>query len=155
MSSNTITPKWRVTSKTRSRARSLRREQTDAERQIWDALRAYRLNGVKFRRQFPIGPYIVDFVSNEKMLIVEIDGGQHYDAPHEERDARRDSFLNSKGYQVLRFSNLDVLTNRSGVLTTIDEAFGETLSPPLPRKRGREQTARAEAASASLAKGEQ
>jgi very-short-patch-repair endonuclease len=133
-------PKWRLTTRMRTHARSLRREQTDAERIIWFALRANRLAGVKFRRQIPIGPYIVDFVASEKMLVVEIDGGQHYEAAHEVRDARRDSYLAARGFRVLRFSNHDVMSNRSGVLETIFEAIGQTLSPTLPRKRGREHT---------------
>jgi very-short-patch-repair endonuclease len=139
-------PKWRSKSTLQSRARSLRREQTDAERMMWFALRANRLDGAKFRRQIPIGPYIVDFVAAERMLIVEIDGGQHYEESHERRDARRDSFLTAKGYRVLRFSNLDILSNRSGVLETIVEVLGQTLSPPLPRKRGREPTEQGERA---------
>ena len=98
------------------RAQSLRRNSTDAEMKIWFAVRDRRLAGFKFVRQEPIGPYIADFVCREAKLIVEVDGGQHNES---ERDQRRDFFLNSEGYRVLRFWNSDVLTNMDGVLQTI------------------------------------
>jgi very-short-patch-repair endonuclease len=104
---------------------------TAAERIIWYALRAHRLNGAGFRRQTPIGRYIVDFVSHAAMLIIEIDGGQHFEDAHEARDAVRDAFLNAEGYRVLRFNNHEVMTNRHGVLTRIGEALGEA-APSLP-----------------------
>jgi very-short-patch-repair endonuclease len=75
-------------------------------------------------------------------LVIELDGGQHFEAEHIQCDARRDAFLVKKGFRVLRFSNLDVMTNRRGVLETIAAAVAATPSPPLPRKRGREQTER-------------
>jgi very-short-patch-repair endonuclease len=116
---------------------------TPAERIIWYAVRAHRLSGAAFRRQVPIGPYIADFVSHAAMLIVEIDGGQHFEDVHEQRDAVRDAYLNSKGYRVLRFDNPEVVTNRHGVLTRIAEALGE-VAPSLPSPasgRGGEATA--------------
>jgi very-short-patch-repair endonuclease len=118
----------------------LRRNLTDAERILWHELRAHRLSGLAFRRQTPIGPYIVDFVSHQAHLIVEIDGGQHFHAEELERDKRRDSFLRKKGYRVLRFSNLDVLKNKAGVLDIIVEVAAPSLT--LPRKRGREKPER-------------
>jgi very-short-patch-repair endonuclease len=133
-------PTWQVSTRQRSHARSLRHNLTDAKRIIWNAIRAHRLGGASFRRQAPIGPYIVDFVCHDAQLIIEIDGGQHFDAEHMKRDARRDAFLSSKGYCVLRFNNHDVITNRQGVLETIAAAVEHAPSPPLPRKRGREQT---------------
>ncbi len=99
---------------------------------VWYLLRAHRLNGVGFRRQTPIGPYIVDFVSHSAKLVVELDGGQHYESVHEARDARRDSFLRSKGFRVLRFSNYDVMTNREGVWDVIAAAVGTAVAPSLP-----------------------
>jgi very-short-patch-repair endonuclease len=105
---------------------------TLAERIIWRALRAHRLNGAGFRRQVPIGPYIADFVSHAAMLIVEVDGGQHFEDAHERRDAVRDAYLNANGFRVLRFNNREVLTNRHGVLTIIAEALGEAVAPSLP-----------------------
>jgi very-short-patch-repair endonuclease len=121
----------------------LRQDSTEAERIIWKALRAHRLQGASFRRQVPIGPFIVDFVCPSAALIVEIDGGQHFEAEHLKRDARRDAFLASRGYRVLRFNNHDVMTNRRGVLETIAAAIASTpsLTPlTLPRKRGRGHT---------------
>ena len=134
-------PSWQVSAKMRGRARNLRQDQTPAERIIWYALRAHRLGGAGFRRQTPIGPYIVDFVSYTKKLVIEIDGGQHFDAPQQARDAKRDAFLTSRGFRVLRFSNHDVKTNRAGVLEVIAAALesdtnvtarGESAAPSLP-----------------------
>jgi very-short-patch-repair endonuclease len=115
----------------RSHARALRKDMTPAERIIWYAVRAHRLNGAGFRRQAPIGPYIADFISYAAMLIIEIDGGQHLEDAHERRDAVRDAYLNAEGFRVLRFNNRDVMTNRHGVLTIIAEALGEA-APSLP-----------------------
>ncbi len=130
-------PKWKLTEKTRSRARDLRHNLTDAERIIRYGVRAHRLNGTGFRRQAPIEPYIVDFVSHAAGLIVEIDGGQHFKDGQEKRDARRTRFLEAKGYRVLRFSNLDVMSNRNGVLERIAEvAQAAAPSPPSPASGG-------------------
>jgi very-short-patch-repair endonuclease len=112
-------PKWKISEKSRTHARELRRNLTDAERIVWYGVRAHRLNGAGFRRQAPISPYIVDFVSHAAKLVVEIDGAQHFDSEHEKRDARRDRFLANKAYRVLLFSNLDVMSNRNGVLEII------------------------------------
>jgi very-short-patch-repair endonuclease len=125
-------PRWKLTEKTRTRARELRRNLTDAERIIWYGVKAHRLDGVGFRRQAPIGPYFVDFVSHAAKLIVEIDGGQHFENEQEKRDARRTRFLEGKGYRVLRFSNLDVMSNRNGVLERIAEAAQAAAAPSLP-----------------------
>ena len=116
----------------RKRARVLRKDSTDAEQKLWHAVRAHRLNGVGFRRQSPIGPYIVDFVSHATKVIIELDGGQHYDSAHEAHDARRDSFLRSKGFRVLRFSNYEVMTNLEGVWTVIAAAVVEAVTPSQP-----------------------
>lgn len=98
--------------------RSLRGQQTDAERKLWFALRDRRLGGFKFVRQEAIGPYIVDFVCRERGLVIEVDGGQHAE---NKNDARRDAYLTSERYRVLRFWNNDVLINREGVLLSILE----------------------------------
>jgi len=124
-------PIWKTTRVIRDNARRLRRTLTDAERAIWKELRAHRLNGASFRRQKPIGPYIVDFVCDATRLIIEIDGGQHYEPIGLKSDARRDSYLKSEGFEILRFSNHDVLTNRSGVLETIATAL-QARAPSLP-----------------------
>ena len=102
-------------------ARGLRKRQTDAERALWNKLRSKQIEGVKFRRQQPIGPYIVDFVSLERKLIIEIDGGQHNERKVRGKDQEREEWLKEKGYQTLRFWNNDVLTNIEGVLERIKE----------------------------------
>jgi len=125
-------PTWRVKPKARAHARLLRRNSTKAEQIIWRAVRAHRLLGVGFRRQTPIGPYIVDFVSHAAKIVIELDGGQHYDSAYEARDARRDKFLRSQGFRVLRFSNHDVMTNLEGVWDVIASAVGDAVAPSLP-----------------------
>ena len=100
-------------------ARKLRQSQTDAEKALWARLRNKQLEGVKFRRQQPLGPYIVDFVSFERNIIVELDGGQHNEGEVSERDDRRAAWLKEEGYQVLRFWNNEVLVNIEGVLQKI------------------------------------
>jgi very-short-patch-repair endonuclease len=125
-------PAWRVKPIARKRARSLRTNATNAERAIWYLVRAHRLNGVGFRRQTPIGPYIVDFVSHAAKLVIELDGGQHFEDAQELRDARRDSFLRSRGFRVLRFSNYDVMTNKEGVWDVIAAAVDAAEAPSLP-----------------------
>jgi very-short-patch-repair endonuclease len=104
------------TSRTKSFARTLRRRQTDAEQRMWMLLRDRRFDGVKFRRQVPIGPYIADFACFEARLIVELDGSQHAGS---RRDAVRDKWLAEDGYRVLRFWNGDVFLHRNAVLEMI------------------------------------
>ena len=132
-------PKWQISEKLRSNAKALRRNITDAESIIWYNVRAHRFQGASFRRQTPIGPYIVDFVCHAAKLIIEVDGGQHFEPENIVRDVRRDAYLAAQGYRVLRFSNLDVMANKAGVLETIAAALGRTPSLALPRKRGRGQ----------------
>jgi len=98
-------------------AQELRNAGTDTERLLWRSLRNRQLAGVKFRRQQPIEAYIVDFVSFEKKLVVELDGGQHADDT--EYDEKRDSCLRANGFTVLRFWNNDVFENIDGVLKVI------------------------------------
>jgi very-short-patch-repair endonuclease len=107
-------------------ARQLRREQTEAERRLWHLLRQRRLGGFRFRRQFPIGDFIVDFCCREQGLVVEVDGGQHQEQA--EADRRRSRLIEARGYRVLRFWNSDVLANTDGVLEQILSA----LTPPTP-----------------------
>ncbi len=102
------------------RARDLRRNETEAERQLWQAIRARQLDGAKFRRQVPIGPYIVDFFCFERRLIVEVDGGQHMEQV--EYDTRRTKTLTGQGYYVLRFWNNEIIDNLPGVLEAIRSA---------------------------------
>jgi len=124
-------PVWRLKAETRRRARFLGTNSTRAEQIVWRTVRAHRLIDIGFRRQTPIGPYIV-FASHSAKLIIELDGGQHYDTAHEVRDAKRDKFLLSKGFRVLRFSNHDVMTNLEGVWTVIAAAIDEAVAPSLP-----------------------
>jgi very-short-patch-repair endonuclease len=98
-------------------ARALRRDATDAERRLWRLLRQRRLLGLRFRRQHPLGPYIVDFVCLERRLVVELDGGQHVEAAG--RDARRDAWLRSQGFRVMRVWNDDALTRPDDVLEAV------------------------------------
>ena len=95
-------------------ARRLRRQSTQAEQVLWTKLRSRRFHGVKFRRQVPLGAYIVDFVCRERKLIVELDGGQHSD--QRGYDHRRTQELESLGFKVLRFWNRDVLLHVDSVL---------------------------------------
>ncbi len=108
-------PTKRLPGKTHQ-ARSLRTNDTEAEYRLWGDMRNRQLNGYKFSRQIPLGPYIVDFVCREQRLIVELDGSQHAENTHDER---RTEWLNQQGYSVLRFWNAEVLQERSAVLDTI------------------------------------
>lgn len=101
------------------RARRLRRDQTDLERKLWYALRNRRFDGFKFRRQQPIGPYIVDFVCFDRKLIIELDGSQHGAEKNAAYDARRTEHLKRLGYRVLRFWNADMVENFEGILDAV------------------------------------
>ena len=107
------------------RARSLRKSMSDAERKLWHALRANKLDGARFRRQHPIRQYVVDFVCLERRVIVEVDGGQHTEHAHMSADARRDRWLAAEGYSVLRVSTTEVYANTAGVLDTVWAAVQE------------------------------
>lgn len=102
-------------------AKELRTNMTDAERLLWHHLRAHRFNGKKFRRQQPLGPFIVDFVHFDSRVIIEADGGQHNDS---KSDKARDAWLKSQGFHVLHFWNNDIFRNTDGVLQTIFDAVG-------------------------------
>ena len=111
----------------RTRARELRNNPTDAERVLWRQLRFWQLDGYKFRRQQPLGRYVVDFVCLEKRVVVEVDGGQHSDKV----DAERDSWLRDEGFVVLRFWNNEVLKTIDAVREVILKNLQSTpyLSP--------------------------
>lgn len=100
-----------------SNARNLRKNQTDAEKLLWQHLRNRQMLGQKFRRQFPIDTYIVDFACLEVKLTIELDGGQHTEQI--EYDQRRTEQLQKRGFKVIRFWNNDVLQNTTGVLEAI------------------------------------
>ncbi len=125
----------RPTPEQRRFAQQLRTQLTDCERLLWRQLRNRHLAGFKFRRQHPLPPYVLDFYCAELMLVVELDGGQHYDDAGREKDRVRTDYLQRKGLDVLRFSNLDVLQNLEGVLAEILR-WVEARSPhpnPLPK----------------------
>ncbi|HSH43472.1 MAG TPA: DUF559 domain-containing protein [Arenicellales bacterium] len=105
------------------RARDLRNQLTDAERLLWAQLRDRRFMGRKFRRQVPIGPYIVDFVSIRDQLIIEADGGQH--AGQCRYDATRTADLEARGFRILRFWNNEILADLDSVLEVIRRALSE------------------------------
>ena len=122
-------------------SKQLRTDQTEAERALWHHIRGHRFLGLKFRRQKIIGPYIVDFICHERMLIIELDGGQHLDSS---TDRERDAWLKSRGFTVLRFWNHDVLLKMDSVLEAIRLMLESDSVPspqpwlraPLRRERG-------------------
>lgn len=105
-------------------AKELRKHSTEAEKLLWRNLRNRQLGDVKFRRQHPLGHYIVDFVSMERKLIIEIDGGQHAEAGHQLKDKRRDQYFQEKGFKVLRFWSNEVFHDLTGVLEKIRMTLG-------------------------------
>jgi len=114
----------RTTPKIFTRAQELRHNQTEAETRLWAYLRYPRLDGIGFRRQHAIGNYIVDFCAPRQKLIIELDGSQHLEL--EEYDTERTTFLELKGYRVLRFWNNDVMKNIEGVAKVILDALHQT-----------------------------
>ena len=143
-------PRAPVSHHLRRFAKSMRRDATDAEQKMWMLLRDRRFSGVKFRRQVPIGSFILDFVSFEHRLVIEVDGGQHADSS---ADQSRDAELTRRGLKTIRYWNNDVLENPDGVLTDLlirlgllegDPSPGALRAPPSPtRGEGLERVARA------------
>lgn len=97
------------------RRRSLRKSQTDAERKLWGVLRSRQFHGLKFFRQYSVGPYILDFYCPQQRLAIEVDGGQHAEDKHKEYDQRRSLYLAQNNIRVIRFWDNEVLTNIEGV----------------------------------------
>jgi very-short-patch-repair endonuclease len=116
-----------------ARARELRRSATDAERVMWRALRE-NFPQLRFRRQYPVGPFIVDFYCHALKLGIEVDGGQHLEPENAAYDGHRTDYLASRGLQIIRFDNLQVLTDTDAVLTALEEAISalRTPAPPSP-----------------------
>lgn len=112
-------------------AKALRQRMTDAEQRLWYHLRAGRLAGFKFRRQHPIGPYVVDFACLALRLVIELGGGQHAGDPN---DPAREAFLRGHGYRVLRFWNNEALSNTAAVCESILQAL--SIEPSPRRVRG-------------------
>ncbi|MBZ0141728.1 MAG: endonuclease domain-containing protein [Pseudorhodoplanes sp.] len=121
----------------RHRARRLRRAMTRAETLLWRHLKAHRLSGFGFRRQAPMGRYIVDFVSHACKLVIEVDSESHDVESRFRNDAARDAWLRSRGYDALRFTNDDVMTNLEGVAIAIRQAAAARSTPSLslPRRK--------------------
>ena len=117
-----------------NKAKTLRTNQTEAEQRLWYHLRAHRFMGLKFKRQKPMGRYIVDFVCMERQLIIELDGGQH--AEQMAYDQHRDAWLRSQGYTVLRFWNNEVMHQLEDVLEQIRNTISLSPSPSPTRGRG-------------------
>ena len=130
-------PHANVAKSRRGRAKALRRAMTYAERKLWYAIRAHRFLGLGFRRQEPLGRYIIDFVSHDANLIVEVDGGHHFSGRQAGRDSVRDRWLVSQGFRVVRVSNADIMTNLSGVIEFLESLLLEaTPLPTLPHQGG-------------------
>ncbi len=110
-------------------AKVLRKRSTNEERFLWRHLKSKQLEGLKFRRQQPIGNFIVDFACFEKRIIIELDGGQHTNITEEKKDNFRDKWLKEQGFKVLRFWNNDVFKNINGILEVIIE---NCFKPPSP-----------------------
>ena len=111
---------------------NLRKNSTEVERFLWSYLRRSQLEGFKFRRQQPLGKYIVDFVNFRKKIVIEVDGGQH--AIKRVKDRERDKWLRKEGFEILRFWDNEVLENIEGVLKVVRDKL--LLSPhpnPLPQ----------------------
>jgi very-short-patch-repair endonuclease len=130
-----------VSERQRSRAKQLRQTMTRAETLLWRYLKANRLDGLGFRRQTPIRNYIADFICMSAKLIVELDGESHDFDERQKADQKRDAFFVSEGFQVLRFTNEQVMSNLEGVVETIRHATSSRASgsPPsltLPHKGG-------------------
>ncbi len=109
----------------RENVKKLRENQTETEKRLWNSLRNRGLENFKFRRQAPIGPYVVDFFCPEKNLIVELDGGQH---SQNSADEKRTQWLETSGYKVIRFWNNEVLENLEGILIKISENLNHPLT---------------------------
>jgi very-short-patch-repair endonuclease len=117
-------------------AKGLRKRSTDVERLLWSYLRAGRFEGLKFRRQHPIGQYIVDFVCLERKLIIELDGGQHALPDEIMKDRQRDIWLEKERYTIMRFWDNEVLMNTNGILETIRMRLYGSPSPQSPPLKG-------------------
>ena len=120
--------------------RQLRSNMTGPETRLWSRLRARQLQGLKFRRQHGIGPYIVDFYCPERSLVIEVDGDSHADTDQIVKDQLRDTYFRSLGLRVIRYFNDDIVKNLAGVLEDLVEKLASRSTSPHPslRRRGQE-----------------
>ena len=120
--------------------RRLRSNMTGPEARLWSRLRARQLQGLKFRRQHGIGPYIVDFYCPEQSLVIEVDGDSHADADQVVKDKQREQYLQSLGLRVIRYINDDIVKNLDGVLEDLAERISSRSTSPRPSlpRRGKE-----------------
>ncbi len=125
-----MSQRWRTTAVIQQRAQDLRRDQTPAERQLWACLRGKHLGGFKFRRQHPIGPFIVDFCCLSPHLVIEVDGDSHVEQV--EYDKSRTAYLEEHGCAVVRFANQDILHRLDGILTEIMRRCEQLITRPPP-----------------------
>ena len=118
----------------KDKSRQLRKNMTDSERALWSRLRNKQILGVQFYRQKPIGGYIVDFYAPQVKIVVEVDGSQHLQNHHAQKDRSRDEYLSSLGVQVLRFNSREVLEEREAVVEMIFRNITERQikNPPRP-----------------------
>jgi very-short-patch-repair endonuclease len=126
-----VNPIW-----SKERHRELRRDQTEAERILWQRLSARKCANIKFRRQVGIGPYIVDFYSHEGKFVVELDGEIHNSPEAKEYDAERGAYLTGQGMTVVRFSNSQIFDSIDTVVTDIGLAFANVMRQAPPRSGG-------------------
>jgi len=134
-------PHAEVSDRKRNRAKQLRQTMTRAETLLWRYIKAHGLDGLGFRRQVPMGAYILDFACHSARLVIELDGESHDFVSRQKQDRHRDAWLEGQGYAVRRFSNEDVITNLEGVVAMICEAAkhrarGVPPSLTLPHKGG-------------------
>ncbi len=122
--------------KLKPKARMLRSNMTDAEQLLWSRVRRKQILDVQFYRQKPIGKFIVDFYAPRADLVIEVDGGQHFDPAQQDYDRQRSAFLAQQGLTVLRFTNLDVLKNITGVMDVIFGVVQGKIPPSPPLQRG-------------------
>lgn len=120
--------------------RRLRSNMTSPEMRLWSKLRARQLQGLKFRRQHGIGPYIVDFYCPEQSLVIEVDGDSHADADQIVKDRQREKYLQSLGLRVIRYINDDIVKNLDGILEDLVKKLSSGSTSPCPslRRRGKE-----------------
>lgn len=105
------------------KSRELRKNMTPQERKLWSIIRNRQFFNYRFRRQFPVGQYIVDFICRERKIIIEVDGGEHNEQQNIKKDNNRTKYLESEGYQVIRFWNNEIDNNIDGVYEKLKTVF--------------------------------